>query len=348
MSVKAIVLCLKGTTVLGFMLLLQFSYAQFDSTAVERFLEKNKDVISKDFAMIIAKDGKNLFVKNSNEDFKVNTQVPIANATKWLTCAMIMALVDEGKINLDDKVSRYLPIYEKYRKSYITIRHCLTHQTGLEQHQFKPYGHKIFENLEVEAEQFASKSEIIDNPGEYFSFGSAGLTIAARICEVVTKKPFTTLMNDKIFKPLQIRTTNYGDGLRSPNPSGGALSTVQDYSVFLNMLLNKGMHKGKRVLSENAIKQMHTLQMDVNKVKFTPEWTKGFGYGYGVLLLETNEKGEATALTSPGFFCQWNVIDLCRGYSCVLFVKSLTSEKRKNFTLDIKNLLDEMFPSTCK
>ncbi len=348
MAVKFLEKCLKVSLALIFMLFFQYSFAQFDSSALLRFLEKNKEVISKDFALIIAKDGNNLFVKNSNEEFKVNTQVPIANASKWFTCAMIMALVDEGKISLDDRVSKYLPIFEKYKKGYITIRHCLTHQTGLEQHQYKPYGHKVFEDLEKEVEQFATKSEIEFNAGEFFSYGSAGLSIAARVCEIVTKKPFTTLMNDKIFKPLQIRATNFGDGSKSPNPSGGAFSTVQDYSTFLTMILNKGIYKGKKVLSEKAINEMHKLQIDVDKVKFTPEWTKGYGYGYGVWLLETNEKGEATAITSPGFFCQWTLIDLCRGYSCVLFVKNLVYDKRKNFTLEIKSLLDEFFPSTCK
>lgn len=348
MSLKKIVSCLKVSLVLVFMLFFQFLNAQFDSLAVEQFLAKNKDVIGKDYAMLISKDGKNLFKKNSNEEFGINTQVPIANASKWLTSAMIMVLVDEGKINLDDKVSKYLPIFQKYLKGYITIRHCLTHQTGLEQYQYKIFGNKIFEDLEKEVNEFASDMEIIDNPGEYFSYGSAGLNIAARVCEIATKKPFVSLVNDKIFKPLQMRSTNYGDGSKAPNPSAGVYSTVQDFSTFLNMLLNKGMHKGKKVMSEKAIAELHKLQIDLNKVKYTPEWTKGFGYGYGAWLLETNEKGDAVVLTSPGFLGQWNLINLCRGYSCVLFIKNLTNEKRKNFTNDIKNLLDDMIPSTCK
>ncbi len=42
-----------------------------------------------------------------------------------------MTFVDQGKISLDDPVANYLPIYAKYAKSYLTIRHCLANTTGM-------------------------------------------------------------------------------------------------------------------------------------------------------------------------------------------------------------------------
>jgi len=51
-----------------------------------------------------------------------------------------MTLVDEGKIALDDKVAKYIPDFAKYSKGYITIRHCLSHQTGIEQEQLSLMG----------------------------------------------------------------------------------------------------------------------------------------------------------------------------------------------------------------
>ena len=43
-----------------------------------------------------------------------------------------MQFIDEGKLSLDTKIADYLPIYAKYSKKYITIRHCLAHLTGIE------------------------------------------------------------------------------------------------------------------------------------------------------------------------------------------------------------------------
>lgn len=43
-----------------------------------------------------------------------------------------MTFVDQGKLSLDDKVSRYIPVLTKYSKGYITIRDCLAHLTGIE------------------------------------------------------------------------------------------------------------------------------------------------------------------------------------------------------------------------
>lgn len=348
MSVKAIVLCLKGKAVLVFMLFFQFSIAQQDFGSLEKVLEKNKDELGPYFSIAIAKDGKDIYVKNNGNEFNINSQVPIANASKWLTSAMIMSLVEKGIINLDDKVSKYIPIFEKYRKGYITLRHCFTHQSGLEQDQFKASGNKKFENLEEEVNYIASNSEIETPPGEFFYFGNAGLNIVARVCEIVTKKSFEQLMSDKIFKPLQMRSTNFTDGSTASNPSGSAVSSVKDFTTFLTMILNKGQHKGKQVLSEASIAEMHKLQMNVEKVKFTPEGLKGIGHGYGVWLIETNEKGEATAVAAPGLFCNWAFIDLCRGYSCVVFEKKLFSQKRFSLISQLKAALDDIIPSNCK
>ena len=100
---------------------------------------------------------------------------------------MVLALVDAGKLSLDDKVSQYIPDFTKYNKSYITIRHCLSHQTGIKQEPIKLAAfllRKKYETLEQEVNEFVSKREIDYNPGEAFFYGNVGMNIAARVCEV--------------------------------------------------------------------------------------------------------------------------------------------------------------------
>ena len=80
---------------------------------------------------MVYKDGKTVYQKTMGE-FNAKTQAPIAAAGNWLTAALVMVFVDQGKVSLDDPVSKYIPSFEKYIKNYVTIRHCLTHTTGIE------------------------------------------------------------------------------------------------------------------------------------------------------------------------------------------------------------------------
>lgn len=101
-----------------------YAYAQYNFTELDKKLEEKKALFGGDMVALIMK-GDSLIYKKEMGDFNTKTQAPIASCSKWLTAALVMIMVDEGKISLDDKVEKYLPVFEKYGKSYITIRHCL-------------------------------------------------------------------------------------------------------------------------------------------------------------------------------------------------------------------------------
>ena len=146
------------------------------------------------------KDGKMVYKKEIEKeigDFNGRVQVPAGIASQWLVAATVMAYVDEGKISLDDKVSKYIPIFAKYMKTYITIRNCLSFTTGI--HADPPGPLKFLEkskypDLETEVNAFASKRDIESNPGTEIFYSQIGPDIAARVLEVVTKKTF-----DRVF-----------------------------------------------------------------------------------------------------------------------------------------------------
>ncbi|MGE6036726.1 hypothetical protein ACQJ1P_26690, partial [Klebsiella pneumoniae] len=78
----------------------------------------------------------------------------------------------------------YLPIFAKYSKGYITIKDCLAHLTGIESEPIKlstVLQRGKFNSLEEEVDYFASKKEIIANPGLEFRYSNVGLNIAGRI-----------------------------------------------------------------------------------------------------------------------------------------------------------------------
>jgi len=349
MSSKSTYYCVIVSAITVFLLIYQENKAQYNFTSVDKKLEAVKKELGGNFSMLVYRDGKNIYEKSIGE-FNAKTQAPIASCSKWLTAALVMALVDEGKINLDDKVSKYLPIFTKYSKGYITIKQCLSHLTGIESEPIRLLDLlKVnkFSSLEEEVESFATKKEIMANPGIEFRYSNIGLNIAGRIVELVTKRGFEQAMQEKILRPLQMRSTSFSN-FNVINPSGGAVSTANDYMNFLSMLLNKGMHNGKRILSEQSIVLMQTSQTTNPMIKYAPKLAEGYNYGLGEWVQETDENGQSTVVSSLGLFGTWPLIDKCRGYAVIIFTKGVLNEEKKGTYLEIKKLIDQQIIANCK
>jgi CubicO group peptidase (beta-lactamase class C family) len=351
--------CIKVTTILTFLLILQPVAGQRNSKPLagqEKFsdlddlLVQKQKALGKDLVVMLWKKDDTLVYKKELGEFNSKTQAPIASCSKWLTAALVMTFVDEGKLSLDDKISKWLPEFEKYGKNYITIRNCLSHMTGIRSEPItilKLLERKKFPNLEEEVNSFAAK-DIQTNPGEEFRYSNIGLNIAGRVLEVITKKKFDMLARQRLFVPLAMRKTTFStlDG-SALNPSGGALSTPDDYMHFLVMLLNRGVYQGKKILSEQAVNQLLEIQTRPEIIKYAPKAAQGYNYALGAWVLEENG-GKATAVASPGLFGTWPMIDYCRGYAYLFFVKSLLGEQGAEAQMEIKALIDEKFPSHCK
>lgn len=330
------------------MLLCLIGKSQYNFSEVDKLLAANQKVLGNNLVALIYKDGKIVYQKEMG-DFTIKSKAPVASCSKWLTAALVMTFVDEGKLSLDDKVSRYLPIFETYGKSYITIRQCLSHQTGIADNQkiiAKIFERKKFESLEDEVNSFAKK-EIATNPGTAFFYGNIGLNIAGRVLEVISKKKFDALMKQRIFTPLNMKNSTFTGEDDAVNPSGGAVSTAADYMNFLTMILDKGTFIGKRILSEGAIAQMQTIQTYNILKKYTPKTAEGFEYGLGEWIQETDAKGSSAVVSCPGLFGTWPYVDKCRGYACIFFIKNLLGEQKKDLYLELKKYIDKQIPSTC-
>jgi CubicO group peptidase (beta-lactamase class C family) len=350
MSLKMSSFCLNCSILFVFLLFFQFSYSQTDFTQADAVLQKNQKLLGNGVVALVYKDGKIIYTKELGE-FNAKTQAPIASCSKWLTAALVMQFVDEGKLNLDDPVNKYLPIFDKYMKSYVTIRQCLAHATGIESDKsllkmIQRSGK--YASLEEQVNAFAAK-EISNNAGTEFHYGTIGLNIAGRVIEVITKKTFDRVIQEKLLRPLKMRATSFtNESGYAPNPSGGARSTANDYMNFLSMILNKGMFEGKKILSEKAIEEMQKPQFTNLPVKFTPKVAEGLHYGLGEWIQEEDAQGNSTVVSSPGLFGTWPYIDKCRNYAAIVFVKSLLSEQKKDIMMQFKGAVDEAIGGGCK
>ena len=348
MSQKTILICLKSSLLFGLLLIFQPTQSQSKWSDLDNILQQKQQLLGKDLVMMVANKDTIVYKKEMG-DFKSKTQAPIASASKWFTAALIMILVDEGKLSLDDYVVNYIPEFGKYFKNYITIRQCLSHMTGIKEEGGTIRNilqRKKFESLEEEVNAIASK-EIEGKPGTIFRYSGFGLNIAGRIAEVVTKKKFDQLIKLKLLTPLGMRNTTFTDQNMGPvNPSGGARSTADDYMRFLTMLLNKGNYKGKQIISEESVSVMLEIQTKTEQIKYAPKAAQGFNYAVGSWVVEEKD-GKALTVASPGLFGTWPMVDFCRGYAYLVFVKNLLGEERADAHLEIKKIVDEQFKNNC-
>lgn len=357
MSYKIKTSCLKFSTIAVFMLFFQTTFSQSTKipkeVGVNRFedldaiVQQNQKAFGNNVVALVWTD--TLVYKRELGDFDSKTPVPIGDASKWLTTALVMMFVDERKISLDDKVSKYIPDFELYAKNYITIRHCLSHYTGIKETALKGlFGKKKFETLKEEAELFA-KSEIHANAGEQFRYSDIGPIIAAAVLEIASKKKFDMLIKQRLFNPLGMRKTSFSslDG-SIPDPSNGAQSSADDYMHFLQMLLNNGKYRGVQILSEASVKEMRKMETNPETIKYTPKTGQGFSYALGSWVVDEGKDNVANVLASPSLNGTWPMVDWCKGYAFIIVTKTpLKDEQKNDIYMQMKDAVDEKVHTKC-
>ena len=251
----------------------------------------------------------------------------IASMTKPVTATAVMILQDEGKLSVDDKISKYLPEFKNIKmkdgsdpEREITIRDAITHTSGLA-------GNQVFASSLKESVDQLAKNPLRFQPGTRWQY-SPGLNVAGRIVEIVAKKPFEVFVQERIFEPLKMNNTTFfptekqqariaglyrlddkkklaeadnfivdPSNVKGPNPSGGLFSTARDMYRFYQMILSGGqLRKGDRIVSEQAVKQMTSPQTGDLVTGFTP----GNSWGLGWCIVR-EPQGVTEALSSGTF-----------------------------------------------
>lgn len=333
--------CLKFSLVLIFLQFFQVSSAQFSE--VDAIAEKYAGQYGGNLAILATKDNKIAYQKVIGEEFNINAQEKVGAVSMWFTAALVMNFVDQGKIRLDDPVGKYLPIFNKYAKRYLTIRHCLTHTTGLEAEKGgiqKIFQKTKFETLEEQVNSFASGREILSNPGQEVYYSNIGLNIVGRVLEVVGRKSFDRLVLEKIFRPLGMKKSTFASET-IPNPTAGALSSAADLAKFMDMLLNKGTLNGKTVLSEQSVNTLLSIQMPDAAKKFLPPAVTGAGIALGSWAGEINTNGQPGIFYNPGFFGSWALLNLDKKYAFVVVSRPTSKEDKPAFYLELLDAFNQ-------
>jgi CubicO group peptidase (beta-lactamase class C family) len=247
-------------------------------------------------AVVLIKKNNRVIYEKAFGDYSLNTVVPIASATKWISASVIMSLVDEGKISLDTPISKYLPNFTG-DKGRITLRQLLSHTSGL------PGNHRCLANQSItlaECVDRISEVSLQADPGTVFRYGGVSFQVAGRVAEVVSGKSWNTLFEERIKNSLNMVDTSYGQ-TENPRIAGGASSTVQDFANLLQMHLNGGVFNGRQVLSSTTVEEMQRDQTKGVPIAFTPQ-PDDRRYGLGEWLDVVGRNGRSVQLSSQGAF----------------------------------------------
>ncbi len=210
---------------------------------------------------LAVRDGKVLHDR-SYGSYTHQTPVPIASASKWLTSALIMTLVEEGKLSLDAPVATYLPEWSG-EKEGVTVRRLLSHQAGV------PGSAPCLGDPDMTLRECAvsmAQAKLDHAPGQEFHYGNAGYSVAAAAAEVAGGADFATLFRTRIATPLGLTATTFtppGDGSSSnPVPAAGAWSTMDDYAKFVAMMAGDGVTPdGTRILQAASVAEIEADQV---------------------------------------------------------------------------------------
>ena len=173
--------------------------------------------------------------------YSASTVVPIASASKLLSAASVMTLVDAGVLDLDAPVSAALPAFSG-AKGGMTLRQMFSHTSGLPGGLDYPVLADKTITLAQAVDQIACCIPLAAAPGSQFAYGGLSMQVAGRIAEVADGQLWDVLFAQRLAGPLGLTHTDYDGFGPTDNPriAGGARSSLDDYGRLLEMLIGKG------------------------------------------------------------------------------------------------------------
>lgn len=244
----------------------------------------------------------------------------LASMTKPITVMAILILVERGRLSLDDEVAKFLPEYKTVRitktedgklvdlgeaKTPITIRHLLTHTSGIGSNDGGKSAFLTAEDKKTAlglSKRFAQLGVDFEPGSSQFYSGVAAFAVLGAIIEQVSGQSLQDFYTKEIFEPCGMKDTTFiptqeqwsrliemhgrdekGNSIPVPMAEGciftdypcehcvagaGLVSTLADYTKFATMLLNKGQALAGRIVREDIFEEMSKPQVQVDPMTY--------------------------------------------------------------------------------
>ncbi|MBT8286752.1 MAG: serine hydrolase [Flavobacteriaceae bacterium] len=294
------------------------SYSQNLETQVDDYLTTIYKSEQPGATVLISKKGEPLYRKSFGiADLELGvTMKPdhvfeLGSITKQFTAVSILMLEEQGKLSLQDEITKYIPDYPTHGHK-ITIHHLLNHTSGIK-------SYTGMESFRTKARIDMTPTEIIDyfknepmdfDPGERFLYNNSGYIILGHIIEVISGESYADFVEKNIFDKLAMKNSYYGsmktiipnratgysnrDGyvnadylsLTLPYAAGSLMSNIDDLLIWQNAI------KDNKLISQ-ASKEKATNGSELNDGTHIP-----YGYGWG----ENNINGSPTYQHGGGIF----------------------------------------------
>lgn len=207
---------MKTKMTLAFLLLLQFTFGQQNIRVIDSFLTSLHNQGEFNGNVLLAGKGKILYKKSfgfsnekTGEKLDENSVFELASVSKQFTAMAIVILKEKGKLNYDDKISKYLPELSHY--SNISIRNLLNHTGGLPDYMeimdstFDK--NRIATNNDIISTFARLKPQVLFEPNSKWEYSNTGYALLASIIEKVSGMSYGDYLSSTIFKPLNMTNT---------------------------------------------------------------------------------------------------------------------------------------------
>jgi CubicO group peptidase (beta-lactamase class C family) len=241
---------------------------------------------------------------------RVDTVYDLASISKLFTTIVLLQQVERKRVDLDAPVARYVPEFAAGGKATVTVRHLLTHTSGLP--AFLPF-YSTHPTPETRlAAALTTPVTAGSAPGNQYVYSDIGLIALGELVERVTGKDLAAAVRDGVTTPLGMRDTGYNPGADKRNriaateyqPSvgrgmvwgevhdenawalggvsghAGLFSTADDLAILCQTLLNGGTYRGTRILREPTVRQA-LVNYNAGLEERFPESDRGLGFELG-------------------------------------------------------------------
>ncbi len=246
-----------------------------------------------------------------------DTRYRLASISKPITAVGILRLMQEGKLDLDDEVQKYVPYFPQKRWP-ITIRHLLGHLSGISHYRnYNEEGHFTKHFTTEESIGVFKDWELESEPGTKYNYTTYGFNLLGAVIEGASGKPYAEYMRENVWKPLGMTNTtmdiaddiieNRASGYRridgevkncefvdisSRFAGGGIRSTAVD---LIN--LSKGLDEGKVLPKENQMMMYTSMVTKKGQVtEYGMGWSIDFIQGFWNVSHGGGQQGTSTHL----------------------------------------------------
>lgn len=269
---------------------------KFDTLLQERYKPDGPGA-----TVLVAKQGKIIYHKAfglANIELQVpmkpNNVFEIGSITKQFTSVAILMLMEQGKLTIQDEITKFIPDYPTHGKK-ITIHHLLNHTSGIKSYTSMNLSEIAAKDMTPTELINYFKNEPMDfDPGEKWLYNNSGYIILGFIIEKISGQSYEGFVEQNIFTPLAMNNSYYGSKREVIKNRASGYQTREGYvnSAYLSMTLPyaagslmstvEDLHKWQNAVNTNVLVKAETIKKAFQNTTLNNGKPTYYGYGWSV------------------------------------------------------------------